>query len=248
MTKQYSVAITTFHKRFDLLQIMVDEIKSQRPDVELVITINGEYKVDFPKQFRTDMLAYLQKYDNTFPIFFPKFRSLTKLWNTCIQFASNETVLVLEDDITIYPGFFDDYERVIEDNDDCFMINAGYAAFSANRVKVDQANWFDERYLGLGCEDGAFSMAYCLSQYGTPDMTLMPRIMIPTLKNDYTLEQIGRVETRLEGMTKTSIWDSRYNEFNRIIDDTIRGEISHPFPKVKQYPYESFYWEHKDNL
>jgi hypothetical protein len=247
--KNYSVAITTFHKRFDLFQIIIDEIKSQRPDIEIIVTVNGEYNREFPVEYRKNMLSYISKYDNIFPIFFPKFRSLTKLWNTCIQFSSNETILVIEDDITIFPGFFDDYEKVIENNDDCFMINAGYAAFNANRIKVDQANWFEERYLGLGCEDGHFSLAYTLTQYGSANMNAMPRIQIDTLKNDYTLEQIGRVEERLEGQKKTGlIWDNRYNEFNRLIDDKLRSEISDPFPKIKQYPFESFYWENKNNL
>ena len=249
MKKSYSVAITTFHKRFDLFQIMLDEIKSQRPEIEVIVTINGEYNREFPTQFRTDMLNYLSKYDNVFPIFFPRFRSLTKLWNTCIQFSSNETTLVLEDDITIFPGFLEEYEKVIETTDECFMINAGYAAFSANRIKVDQANWFEERYLGLGCEDGHFSMCYTLTQNGICNMEAMPRIHIPNLKNDYTLEQIGRIEERLEGQKKTGhIWDNRYNEFNRLIDDKLRAEICDPFPKIRQYPFESFYWENKNNL
>ena len=248
MSKPYSVAITTFYKRFDLFCEIVDEIKKQRPNVEVIAVINGEYNKDFVEDFRLSVLEYCKKYRNLFPIFFPKFRSLTKLWNTAIQYSSNQTTLVLEDDITIFPGFFDDYERVIETEDHCFMINAGYAAFSADRVKVDQANWFDERYLGLGCEDGHFSMAYSLVHYGVADYNNMKRINIPTLKNDYTLEQIGRVEERLSGQNKTQIWDNRYSEFNRVIDDSLRAEIQNPFPKQKQYPFESFYWDNKDKL
>jgi hypothetical protein len=248
MNKSYSVAITTFCKRFDLFCDIVDEIKRQRPNVEIIVAVNGEYKIDFPDDFRLNMLEYCKKYNNVFPIFFPKFRSLTKLWNTVIQFSSNQTTLVLEDDITIFPGFFDDYEKVIEEEDHCFMINAGYAAFSADRIKVDQANWFEERYLSLGCEDGHFSMAYSLVHYGTNDMRQMKRINIPTLKNDYTLEQIGRVEERIAGQEKTQIWDQRYAEFNKKIDETLRSEVDHPFPKHRQYPFESFYWENKHNL
>lgn len=248
MKKPYSVAITTFYKRFDLFQIIVDELKSQRPEVEIIVAVNGEYNRDFPAQFRRDMLNYCAKYENVFPIFFPRFRSLTRLWSMVIQFSSNETTLVLEDDITVFPGFLSDYENAIQNEDNCFMINAGYAAFSANRVKVDQANWFEERYLGLGCEDGHFSLCYAFTQFDSGDMHKMPRVHIPTVKNDYTLEQIGRQEVRMEGQKKTDIWDNRYSEFNRLIDDSLRAEINHPFPKVKQYPFESFYWENKDKL
>jgi len=54
---KYSIAIVTFDMRLNkYLKPLVNFIKKERPDIELLLQINGNYKEIFPEQYRKDIL------------------------------------------------------------------------------------------------------------------------------------------------------------------------------------------------
>jgi hypothetical protein len=242
----YSVAITTFNRRFDLLKNILTKVKTQRPDIELIVLINGLTNLPFDEEYRKNILEFVTPFKNTFPIVFPEFRSNCRFWNMACQMTSKDAVLVLQDDIDIGDTFFDDFENTYEPYKDvCFKMNGYNCAFYLNKYALDNLNWFDERYIGIGHEDGTFIRAHEAVYGGFPDLS------IPSLYNNYSLEwqqDLLKNEIRLDGQRLDNQF-SRFSRFNEEIQAFINsGQEVYGFPPQRQYPYERFYWQHKHEL
>jgi hypothetical protein len=157
----YSIVITTFDKRFesDLIPL-ISSIKALRPLVEIIVAVNGPCRAHFDQSYRKELLQFLATYDEIYPIVFPEFQSLAKMWNRGLLTASHEQILLLNDDLTIpvNPGlsFFDHFERALEQSPETFTINGSFSHFSVSKQEVIDVGFFDERLLGLGEEDGDF--------------------------------------------------------------------------------------------
>lgn len=235
----------TYHKRLnEWLKPLVIEIKRQRPEVEIVICINGELNY-FNEEYRKSVLDFLKEYKNVFPIMFPRFRSFSRMVNLGVQFSSEETVLVLSDDITLDGGFFDTYERILE-RYQTFGMNTSFSAFSITKKTLTDVGWFDERLLGMGWEDGEFFKRYN-KHYGEgfPNATVDECKNIAEKKhwrvyNERLEHLIEKEEGRLEGQ-KLDTEFGRYSKFNH---DIFEANL----PYINPHPIEAFYLENKDKL
>jgi hypothetical protein len=161
----YSIVITTFDKRFDAYLVpLIKSIKQQRPDVEIIVTANGPCRAAFDPNYRSGLLAFLATQSNCFPTVFPTFQSLAKMWNRGILTATQEQVLVLNDDLIIQPStgdsFFDRLETVLAGNRSTFKINGSFSHYVIAKTELIDVGFFDERLLGLGEEDGDFYWRY----------------------------------------------------------------------------------------
>ena len=96
----FTVAITTFSKRFNYLESLVRQIREYTNN-DILISINGDYEEKFNDDYRKNVLSLCLNYENVFPIFFPEQRSLSKLWNTLIIHSKTDWCLVLNEDIEI---------------------------------------------------------------------------------------------------------------------------------------------------
>ena len=238
--KSYTVTITTYFRRFEeWLKPMVAEIKRQRPEIEIIISINGEINKIFYEDYRKNIMIFMSNYPNVFPIFYPKFRGMARLWNQNIQLSTNDNVLCLEDDLTIHDGFFDEYEKYIEINS-TFLINDSYSAISTTKQDMIDVGWFDERYLGLGHEDQEFTKKYnqIKGKLGSVSISTCGNLV-----SNLKLKHLIETEPRLVGSTLEKQFN-RYSQFNREISD----EIFNSSNKMTQYPYELFYLTNKEKL
>jgi hypothetical protein len=162
----YSIVITTFDKRFsEFLVPLIKSIKTERPNVEIIVTVNGSCRANFNQNFRQQLLAFLSTQHNCFPTVFPNFQSLAKMWNRGVLTASNERILVLNDDLHVSTGlgaagFFDQLDSAIIKNATTFKINGSFSHFVINKSELIDVGFFDERLLGLGEEDGDFHWRY----------------------------------------------------------------------------------------
>ncbi len=241
---KYSILITTYHKRFEeWLKPLIIEIKRQRPDIEIIVSINGELNY-FNEDFRASILDFLKDYKNTFPTIFPRFRSLSRMWNLGVQFATEDVVLVLSDDISLEEGFFDQYENVLRVHQ-TFAINLSFSVFSVLKKDLASIEWFDERLLGLGWEDGDF-----MRKMERLTGNKLANTLIDACKNcadpryykvyNKKLEDCLKNEVRLEGQVLDKEF-SRYSEFNKNIHDS-------KLPPINPYPLEQFYQDNKHRL
>ena len=244
----YTVAIVTFDKRFEQwLKPLIIEIKRQRPNVEIILGINGS-KSGMMDEYRESILSFISKYPKTYPTIYPTFRSLSKIWNLAVQFSSNDKVLILNDDITLEDGFFDAYEDCVATRAS-FTINCSFSAFSVSRNELLVLNWFDERLLGVGLEDSDFVRRY---NYDHPSEEFL-NVNIESCKNvdderfhkvhneklskQIKLEHNNNGERLIEQELDPKF--GRYTKFNYGVD------LRNP---LVQYPYERFYLDNKHKL
>jgi hypothetical protein len=244
--KQNSIGMTTCSHRLEkYLKPLIAEIKKQRPNIEIVLAINGEHKKDFDEQTRQEFLKFCQEFPNIFPIFYPKFRGLARLWNLNMQFSSNRYMFFLEDDVIMFDGFFDEYESILESTEGNFMINKGFPFFSFDREVLNKCNWFDERFIGHGFEDADIWAKYRRTINNTPCRIMdgenyhsFPNFNLTSIKHIEKIQgEVRLVNQRIETL------HNRHNQFNNEVLDVVKNT-----QQVTQYPYEKFYWDNIDNL
>ena len=248
----YSIVITTFDKRFDeFLVPLIKNIKYKRPSIEIIVTVNGACRAEFNEHYRQSLLSFLATQNNCFPIVFPNFQSLAKMWNRGILTASHDRVLVLNDDLNIPThsenNFFDQLELALLQQPGTFKINGSFSHFIIEKSELIEVGFFDERLLGLGEEDGDFYWRFH-EKYGREIVSI-------------ELPNIDNINSNIadDGYTKGIRTAAKFNRDyikNIKYKETLLGGYRGMFDKrvkkkeldVIQYPYETFYRQHRDKV
>lgn len=247
---KFSIGITTFDKRFEnYFKPLIQSIYNYNKDIEVVVMVNAPYQGVMSVEYKKEMLLFLSNYPNVYPHFCTEFRSLSKMWNNELIFSSNNHVLILNDDVSILPNFFNDVEKFIKKNKyKSFKFNGSWSHVLLNRNEINEVGWFDERLLGVGEEDGDMEFRWC--KYYRDDF-----------KTYFTDNINNHVDDTADSNIKKHS-GSKYSKFNRdFIEkkyklDFINGKIfgMNEFPVIQQlldenqYSYEKYYWENKNNL
>jgi len=245
-----TVGITTFKHRFEkYFKPLLNKIKEIDENIEVVVAVNGEHKENFDENYRKEILLYLSECKNTYPIMYTEFRSLAKLWNNILINSTNNSVLMLNDDISIdNPNFFNNLRNVINTNNNCFKINNTWSHVLLNRDIIEKLGWFDERLLGIGEEDGDMEWRILKNGFNIDNVQLNG---INNIRDNS--HKPKNIETHS---------NTKYSLFNRHIMYDIKYSLSelgerfgicpHKLVLVEseliQYPYERFYWENKNRL
>jgi len=248
-----SIGIATFERRFESYFVpLLTKIRSFEPGAEILVAINGEHKKAFGEDYRRRILEFMATHQKTFPVFFPTFRSLSKLWNTILIHASNDFVLMLNDDTLITDGkFMDKIARILKKNGGrSFLINRSWSHFVAQKEEIVNLGYFDERLLGIGEEDGDMTWRY-IRKYGAP----MVSHSIKGFRN-YAEETMAEQPENIKCHS-----NSKYTLFNRRFvhekkyaasPHGIQGMFDEPMEMKDegpdQYPNERFYREHSNEL
>jgi hypothetical protein len=241
-----TIGITTFEARFERYFVpLLDRIR-EYTDNEIVIAVNGENNRAFGEEYRSNLLKFLSGHENAFPVFFPRFRGLSKLWNSITIHATHDHILMLNDDIMIDDsGFMDDIANILNRNDGkSFLINRSWSHFLISREELDTLGYFDERLLGIGEEDGDMSWRY-IRQYGKPISTFKVR----GFQNfaEETVMSYKPVNVQTHSGTKYSLFNRKFIHEEKYVpvQEGIQGMFDTPVvmkdPGEKQYPYEHFY-------
>jgi hypothetical protein len=248
----YALVITTFDKRFEpFLVPLLTSIKAQRPTLEVIVAINGRAQALFSESYRQAVLAFLAQQTNTYPIVFPNFQSLAKLWNRGVLTATTPRVLVLNDYLKIGgengDGFFDSLEKTLADTPTSFRINGSFSHFVINKEELIEVGFFDERLLGLGEEDGDFFWRYYQrydKEIASVDLPFIENVQSDLADDGYTkgirtASQFNRNFIK-EVKYKTTLLGGYRGMFDERVKKALEDE--------KQYPYEKFYWDNKNQL
>ena len=249
---QFSIGITTFEARFEKYFIpLLERIREFDQQTEIIVAINGEHKKDFNESFRKKILEFLAAKENVFPVVFPHFRGLAKLWNTLVIHASHDHILVLNDDIMVENArALNRVKKEIQKNEGrSFVINESWSHFLINKAEIDELGYFDERLLGIGEEDGDLCWRY-MNLYGRP----IANFKISGFKN---FAQETMSEAPLNIVSRPNM---KYSEFNRNFimnkyepnEGGIRGIFDKPVKlrdsDEKQYPNEKFFHQNKNKI
>lgn len=247
---KYSIVITTFDKRFDeFLVPLIRSIKQERNEVEIIVTANGSARAPFNEKYRAALLSFLASQHNCFPIIFPNFQSLAKMWNRGMLTASQDRVLVLNDDLHIPAendgGFFAKFEGVLQRQPGTFKINGSFSHYVIDKSELIDVGFFDERLLGLGEEDGDFFWRFH-EKFGRE----IPSVELPNIDNinsDISDDGYTKGIRTAAKFNRDYIKNVKYKEvliggYRGMFDKRVKKQV----PDEMQYPYETFYREHKD--
>jgi predicted glycosyltransferase involved in capsule biosynthesis len=247
---KYSICITTFKDRFDLLKNLIKSLRDFT-DSDIFIAVNGQANQKFCNNYRREVLTLCRNYQSIYPIFFLEPRGLSKMWNTLIAHSSTENNLMLNDDVEITTGDFDSF---CKENQPKIIgtINYNFSHFLVNKNIFHDMKGFDERFLGFGNEDTDFKYRYA-SKYKQK----IPNFMVHGMRNlDSQLFDSGVINRS----------GSKYSEFNNtfflygqnpkyiksddgdIAVDTFVFPVKKNLEEEPQYIYENFFKENKHKL
>ncbi len=241
-----SIGITTFEARFDRYFVPLLKRIREHTDNEIVVAVNGENNRAFGEEYRSEILRFIAEYKNVYPIFFPRFRGLSKLWNSIVIHASYDHILMLNDDIMIEnPDFMVGVCNTIRRNEGrTFLINRSWSHFLVNRDELDTLGYFDERLLGIGEEDGDMTWRY-IKQFGDA----IPSFKLKEFQNfaEDSVRNYQPVNVQTHSGTKYSLFNRNFVHHEKYAPaaEGIRGmfdtAVDLKDPGEKQYPNERFY-------
>ncbi len=248
-----SIGITTFEARFDSYFVPLLKRIRECTDCEIVVAINGEHDHPFSQDYRRKILRCIADFDNVYPIVFPQFRGLSKLWNSIVIHASHDHILMLNDDIMIESL---DFMKLVTDlinrnEGKSFLINRSWSHYLISREELDTLGYFDERLLGIGEEDGDMTWRY-IKQFGQA----MPSFKIRGFQNfaEETVRSYKPVNVQTHSGTKYSLFNKRFihEEKYSPVAEGVQGMFETAAvlkdPGERQYPNEQFYRLRREEL
>jgi hypothetical protein len=250
---EISIGITTFEHRFDkYFTPLLARIRKFAQN-EIVVAVNGEHEREFGDEYRSRVLECIARHRNSYPIVFPRFRGLSKLWNSVIVHATCDYILMLNDDVMIErPDFMDSVCSALRRNAGrTFLINRSWSHFVVSRAEIDELGYFDERLLGIGEEDGDIVWRY-LHRHGRE----IPSFILKGFVNfaEESVRTYKPVNIQTHSGTKYSLFNRNFmfTEKYQPSPDGIKGMFDEPVvlkdPGKEQYPNERFYRFRKKDL
>ena len=236
------IVITTFSKRISDIINLIPQLRNQT-DSNIILVINGEKDGKFIDEYRKNLLQFIVNYENVFPIFFLEIRGLSKLWNTGIIHSISDDVLILNDDVIVQDGFINECNKFIESDEynGLCMINTGFSYFIINKKIIEEINYFDERFIGFGWEDGDFSQRF-INHYGVRSSSFQTNLIHNISSND-THDNIKTAWGKYSSFNRDFASIKYNNYFNSYFEWGAEN-----FNTEKQYPYESYFTKEKQNL
>lgn len=249
-----SIGVTTFENRFERYFVpLLSRIKDYAPENEVIVAINGEHNQEFNEVYRKRALEFLAAQEKVYPIIFPRFRGLSKLWNSIIINATNDYILMVNDDIIINNcDFMDSICSTIRKNKGrSFLINKSWSHFVVSREEIDELGYFDERLLGIGEEDGDMIWRY-INHFGRELTSFKMKGFVNYAEE--TVNTYKPINIKCHSGSKYSLFNRQFMFTQKYQADQkgIKGMFDQPVimknPGKEQYPNERFYQLHKKDL
>lgn len=250
---EISIGITTFEHRFEqYFKPLLAKLRQADPQTEIIVAVNGEHRRPFSEEYRAGIMSFLATMPRVFPVFFPSFRGVAKLWNSIIIHAGEDHVLMLNDDIMIDDDFLADVRKNVNKyKDRTFTINNSWSHYLVSRKEIDELGYFDERLLGIGEEDGDISWRY-FQLYGRNILNCkMKGVRNFAEDSVYSYKPVNidcHSGTKYSQFNREFMFHTKY----RADKSGHQGMFDSPHvlqdPGQRQYPNESFYRDNRHNL
>jgi len=156
---EYSIGIVTYVGRYK--KYFIEGIKNLAKifsDHEIICIINGHYDKELQIEYLRSITSYLKKFPNVKYITNENNQSLSKCWNWTILMKNTPRILIMNDDIKMTPLFRYDFEKYLSQNQTFFTINNSWSHFLISNDIIKKVGWFDERFVGVGSEDGDYML------------------------------------------------------------------------------------------
>jgi len=263
MNEILSIGITTFKNRFDFLETQINKIRSFNTDINILITVNGNYQEEFDENYRKKILELSLKYNNVFPLFFPKFTGLAKMWNNLIVHSPTPFIYIISDDVLIsnsnvFTIILDHIKTINHISEEMFEAPSEYAHFVISKKLAIEINFFDERLIGFGEEDGDFVWQY-ISKYIKHPL----KLNVPGIRNirmavdpglfDFshaTTDPLYEFQPKIKRTPRfnTEFRMAKYKPNKNGIQGMYQYKMGQHLLNKIQYPYEKFILDNYNNL
>jgi len=155
--KDYTIGVLTYVGRYEnYLKPLVKQLSVVFPDKDIVFFINGHHDLEKQICYLKGITEFLSHYKNMRYVTNEEHQPLSKGWNWLFLLAKADNVLVLNDDVKITPLFRYSFEKQLR-RFDHFIINGSWSHFLFSKKIIKKVGWFDERFPGVGQEDGDYS-------------------------------------------------------------------------------------------
>ncbi|OGG66097.1 hypothetical protein A3I99_02035 [Candidatus Kaiserbacteria bacterium RIFCSPLOWO2_02_FULL_45_11b] len=154
---QYSIGVVTYHARFEsYFKPLIRQLVRIFPDKEIICVINGHPDRTLQINYLKKVVAFLRSFPNVRHLTYDTNQSLSKCWNQVIILSPTERILLLNDDTQVSELFRTELDAIIG-NSEVFTINRSWSHFVISKTTIKKVGWFDERFPGIGQEDGDFA-------------------------------------------------------------------------------------------
>ena len=245
---KFTIGITTFSKRFNYVETLIDQIRSF-VDCPIILVINGEKDGSTDDNYLKNILNLCQKYSQVYPTTFLETRGLSKMWNTIVVQSHYDNIMILNDDIEIKSNHLFDISNEVFNNPNfqgVCKINSSFSHFLVNKKVIEDLNYFDERLLGFGEEDGDISYQM-LKLNKTVDNVYCNGVIniISDVRHDHITSGIGKYSKFNRDFIYGQKYVTDYTSNLRGMFDTPMKELS---PNTDQYPCEIFFRNNKSKI
>jgi len=166
--ENFAFVITTFEDRlFSYALPLVESLRLARME-DIYLVINGNFSHPMNNLLRKKFFKELSAYDHVFPITFGLFHGCSSMWNAGVSFSKNEIVFILNDDVHIDINYLNTGIKELTNlvkTEQLVTINSSWSHFVISKKCIYKVGKFDERFLGIGEEDGDYNFRFELN-YG----------------------------------------------------------------------------------
>ncbi len=166
-TPKYSIGVVTYHARFETyFKPLIEKMVRIFPDKDIICIINGHPDRTLQIAYLKKVVSFLQRFPNVRYLTYDTNQSLSKCWNQLIILSNTPQTLILNDDTSVSDLFRSELEEHIKRND-TFTLNKSWSHFVISKDTVKKVGWFDERFLGVGQEDGDYAYRMTMKHINT---------------------------------------------------------------------------------
>lgn len=236
--KTLSIGITTFRNRLADITSQIKQIRNIDKDIEIILAVTNNYGEKMDEEYRKSILQLCMDYNKIYPLMFPKYTGLAKMWNNIVIHSTTTHTLIMNDDLDITNTMLFNNLRIEIQTHEGLEINNTFGNFIVSKKAVDDVGYFDERLLAYGFEDGDFRQRY-LDTYNRHMFKIAQPGLINRVKNRFKDSYMDKIECYKDA------WGGNKPVVNK---DIIELKTAGKLPNIKQYPYEKFIDENFDNI
>ena len=235
--KTLSIGITTFRNRFDDVSSQIRSIRTYDKNINILLAVTSNYNEKMPESYRKGILSLCSKYDNIYPLMFPGYTGLAKMWNNLIIHSTTSHIFVMNDDITFNNPMALNELRMHIQKKEIFEVNWGFGTYVISKELASKIGFFDERFIAYGEEDGDFMRRY-KEKYNKE----IEKVPVANINN--------RIQNRLKHSYDTSM-DSVIADGGakpKINIEVAKKKLQENWDELNQYPSEKFILENSHNI
>lgn len=153
----YIIGVVTYHARFEqYFKPLIKKLERIFPETEIVAVLNGHPDQTLQLKYLKEATGFLRRFKNVKYIAHTDHQSLSRCWNQVVILANTENILILNDDTNVSELFRFEFEPHVGKNL-VTTINQSWSHFLIQKNAIRKVGWFDERFLGVGHEDGDYA-------------------------------------------------------------------------------------------